>query len=144
MIERLKKSFPKPVLYGVGLAIASTCWEGFWMLGPPVGLDPSTQRQFLIWGLLSLFVSFILTFGAQQKQIVEYQSQLEPKATLVFDALDDKFVQRGQVVREIEGGTRPCDEYRYSLGVVNLSSKLVPHCKLVLDASSLTTLLRND
>ena len=55
-------------------------------------------------------------------------------AALVFDPSSDKHVQRGNVTWKIVGGDQECDEYKYAIGVVNLSSKPID-CQLVLEHS---------
>ena len=73
--------------------------------------------------------------GSRRQRVgIDQQEDQSPIAALVFDPASDKHVQRGNVMQKVVGGDQACDEYKYAIGIVNLSSKPIV-CQLVLEHS---------
>jgi hypothetical protein len=65
---------------------------------------------------------------------INQQDDQSSIAVLVFDPSSSKHVQRGNMRRQGAGVDQACEEYKYAIGVINLSSKPIS-CQLVLDHS---------
>jgi hypothetical protein len=133
-MSKLKRIVRSPWTGGaaaiVSAGIAALSWAGL-----PFLADPAQRFVWLsTWfGMFVLFTTW--AFIAQQIQIRELKSRFDSAAALVFNPVEEKHVQRGKVMREAVGGAQLCDEYRYAIGVVNLSAQPVPGCRLILEDS---------
>jgi hypothetical protein len=75
MRRRLRES---PWVGAVG-AIASFVWEGFWLIGPPVGYSISDRKWYLFWGLVALAISNFQAFFVLLKQNKHLSAALDEK-----------------------------------------------------------------
>jgi hypothetical protein len=62
---------------GVVGAIASFVWEGFWLIGPPLGV--SDRKWYLFWGLVALAISNFQAFFVLLKQNKQLTVALDEK-----------------------------------------------------------------
>jgi hypothetical protein len=134
----LKRFFGSP-WFGIVLGILSMLWEGFWLLGAPIGIGLAQDRhQYFAWGFFALVVSASQAVWASQKRVLELERQLEPKFEIVFLPTNDtdsrpylqtltqgKFEEPGLPMVEIT-------DRRYRVGIRNLSKAIVPSVHLVL------------
>ena len=123
---------------GVSGAIVTASWDAFWLIGPPVGIDAASRRAYLIWG----FAAFVLCIGQALYALITENNRLnaerEPKFEIVFrpeDETDSRpYLQRMEYPRNSGPGS-PYSTWidrRYRVGIVNLSSAIVPNVRLVL------------
>src|ERR1700737_848267 len=75
MRRRLRES---PWVGAVG-AIASFAWEGFWLIGPPLGYSVSDRKWYLFWGLVALAISNFQAFFVLLKQNKQLTAALDEK-----------------------------------------------------------------
>lgn len=54
-------------------------WEGFWLVGPPVGVGVEDRRAYLIWGGIALVLAVAQAFIASQIRIHHLQTALHDK-----------------------------------------------------------------
>jgi hypothetical protein len=76
---------------GAAISMVLVVWEGFWIIGPPLGLTSHDRNAYLCWGLVGLVISGCQAFSA----LLRENSSLKNK-------LDDK--QRTRRARELIGG----------------------------------------
>lgn len=88
------------------------------------------------WNLFVFAVSVAWVFVAQQVKIYGLERYRKPKAALMFDHFDVKCVQKGGVDCKVGEQTYACDEYRYAIGVISLSTESMAGCRLLLSDSS--------
>jgi hypothetical protein len=70
-----KKVFESPWI-GAVVALLSIVWEGFWLIGPPLGSD---RKSYLLWGLAALTVSAGQAFFALIRQNRHLTAELNEK-----------------------------------------------------------------
>src|SRR5258705_9793070 len=69
---------------GAVWSLVSASWEGFWLVGPPVGIDPGLRRWYLFWGLLSLMIAVTQAFVVLIRKNRTLELALKPKFDIVF------------------------------------------------------------
>jgi hypothetical protein len=124
---------------GVTGAILTASWDAFWLIGPPIGMDASGRRAYLIWG----FCAFLLCVGQALYALIQenhtLKAALQPNLEIVFlpeDTYDSRpylqtleFVQPPMVFGDV--ASRMVDR-RYRVGVKNLTSRIIPNVHVVL------------
>lgn len=136
--QMTKRIFGSP-WFGIVGAILSVLWEGFWLVGAPIGLGlPQDRRQYFAWGFVALVISAGQAIAVLQKRVIELERQLEPKFEIVFLPENDTdsrpylqtltrgvFETPGLPMVEIK-------DRRYRIGIRSLSKAIVPSVHLVL------------
>ena len=64
-------------------AIASAIWEGFWLLGAPIGLTKSDVRWYLAIGVFTMLLAGGQSFYVLKKRIAELESILDAFPKLI-------------------------------------------------------------
>ena len=59
--------------------LISIVWEGFWLVGPPVGLNGNDRGLYLRWGLVALAISCFQAFYTLIRENRRLKSELDEK-----------------------------------------------------------------
>ena len=71
----LKSLLDSPWTGAVG-CLGSIVWEGFWLIGPPLGLVGRENRWYLLWGLIALAVCGAQSFGVLLRENNSLRSKI--------------------------------------------------------------------
>jgi len=63
-------------------AVISLFWEGFWLIGPPLGVNGNEQKWYLFWGVVALVVCNVQAFYAFQSKIRHLTTALDDRERL--------------------------------------------------------------
>jgi hypothetical protein len=114
---------------GAAGTVASAVWEGFWLIGPPVGVSVEDRRWYLFWGLIALVACGTQAFVALVRENAGLKALMEPRARLAFDETERTvFVQDGTVA-----GKSP--QVIFRVGVVNLSAVQIEGLRVVFESA---------
>lgn len=69
-------------------AVLSVMWEGFWLIGPPVGIAGADRRWYLFWGLIALLICGTQAFVVLLRQLHGLERRFDPAFHLWFDPFD--------------------------------------------------------
>src|SRR5438132_13018412 len=47
---------------GAVACLCSIVWEGFWLIGPPIGIGSNDRKPYLLWGLVALSIAAFQAF----------------------------------------------------------------------------------
>jgi hypothetical protein len=74
----LRRILDSPWAGAVG-AIGAFLWEGFWLMGPPIGLTARERTPYLVWGLAALGICAYQSFAALLRENDRLGKQLDEK-----------------------------------------------------------------
>ena len=124
---------------GVTGALISVLWEAFWLVGPPVGVDPASRSSYLWWGAVALVVAVVQALTILIRENVSLKAAFDAKFEIVFLPADDEDASQPYLhVREWNkpsGAWQPAAPFRhrvYRVGIRNLGTAIVPSVSLVL------------
>jgi hypothetical protein len=130
----LKRILDSP-LTGALAAIVSALWEGFWLIGPPLGLTKSDSRSYLAFGLLALLLSGGQSFYALKRENKELRDKVFSAPQLAAQGISSTATNVGaefhhikianlpkgslgrQTAEKVAGTVEICDENGKSLAL---------------------------
>ena len=102
----LKQLLDSPRMAAV-VALIAIAWEGFWLIGPPIGLSNSDRKMYLLWGLAAITLSGYRTFFVLSRDNRRLKSALDEKHKIrkAKEAIGKLLEQLAQCEREAYNGS---------------------------------------
>lgn len=133
-VRLMRITFKSPWIYGIFAVVTAAFNALAWAGIPSLNTEHDRVRWLLVFNIVFFFfaaAAFIALFYQKRK----LEQQLEPKATLIYKPNEPPYVQYGNVDWKTSGGNQPCEEYKYRLGVVNLSKSSIEGLRMVFEDS---------
>src|SRR2546430_8209812 len=80
---------------GAMVALASAIWQGFWLVGPPLGLTKSDERWYLALGLFALLLSGGQAFYVLKREIKKLKELIHSAPNLVARGISSSLTNVG-------------------------------------------------
>lgn len=139
-LRRIARSWRTPLVIAGGSVLWEIVWGTVMLLGPQVGFEVGMVPSLIFWGWIALALSTGITLLGLVRENYLLKAEKQPKFEIVFEpderAYPDSCPYR-QVLefvarRHPSGPDRPMRDHRYRVGIVNLSSAIVPNVRVVL------------
>ena len=72
MLQRFRNS----PWVGAVITICAILWEGFWLIGPPLGIVKTERPFYLFWGLVALSIAAFQSFYTLMRENKQLKTQI--------------------------------------------------------------------